>query len=370
MIYFDNAATSWPKPQVVVDKTIEAVKHAGNPGRGVHELAKWSSMKIYETREKIANLFNVNDALNVAFTLNATEALNAAINLVHGDIITTAMEHNSVLRPCETRKGLYRVIPADSKGNIDVNNIINKINSYTDAVVMTHASNVIGTIYDIRKVGLACREKGVLFIVDASQTAGIVPIDMKDMCIDILCFTGHKGLYGLQGTGGICVNSNIQLKPLKCGGTGSKSYDLNHPRNMPEVFEAGTLNTHGIASLGAGVDYINSIGIEKIYKHEKLLVEEFIKGLLKLDNVIIYGDLTSQRVGVVSLNIKDKDPSEICSILASQGICVRTGTHCAPLAHKSMGTQETGTIRFSFGVNNTIEEINTALGVLTKITKS
>lgn len=366
VIYFDNAATSFPKPLSVKKALDEAVMRAGNPGRGSHSAAMWSATEIYRTRECLADLFNIADPLRIAFTLNATHALNIAVNLCKGEIITTSMEHNSVLRPCHQR-GFYRVIYADMDGDIEPRKIVRAISSVTGAVIMTHASNVTGNIYDIGAVGAECRKRGVLFVVDASQTAGAVDIDVESMNIDVLCFAGHKGLYGIQGTGGLYVAPNVPIRPYMSGGSGNRSFELRQPDEMPECFEAGTVNTHGIVSLGAGVRYIKNIGVTEIYNHEKMLRDYFIERVSKLDNITVYGGRKGKYVGVVSISIRNIDCSEVSAYLASRGICVRSGIHCAPLAHNTIGTGENGTVRFSFGYNNTKKEIDFAFDVLKRL---
>ncbi len=366
MIYFDNAATSFPKPQMVRKSVDDAIIHAGNPGRGSHECAIWSARTIYNARESLAKLFNIENGSRIAFTLNATHALNIAVNLCKGEIITTAMEHNSVLRPCHAR-GFYRIVGADNFGRLNTESIINSISDVTGAVIMTHASNVTGNIYDIATIGKECRRRGVLFIVDASQTAGVVPIDVQGMCIDILCFAGHKGLYGLQGTGGIYISPNVPIRPYMSGGTGNRSFELVQPRELPECFEAGTVNTHGIASLGAGAEFVMQIGIENIYRHEEELRNYFIEQALNLGVIKIYGNCDLPHVGVVSITHDLYDVSKVSMELAENSICVRGGIHCAPLAHKSIGTDKSGTVRFSFGYNNTKNEIDCAIDVLKRL---
>lgn len=356
-------ATSWPKPPEVSKAVLEAIQKAGNPGRGAHESALWSAYKVYETREKLADLFHIKEPLRVAFVLNATHALNIAVNLCMGEVITTSMEHNSVLRPLWQR-GFYNIIPADRKGNIDPEKITRAISGVTGAVCMTHASNVTGIVNDIKAVGEECRKKGVLFIVDAAQTAGTIEIDVEKMNIDILCFAGHKGLFGLQGTGGIYVAPGIPVKPYMYGGSGSRSFDLAHPKDMPECFEAGTVNTHGIAALCAGVDFVQSVGVRNIEKHEEKLREYFINKLRNLPGVFIFDDSHCRHVGVVSISMPGVDCGALAQYLSQRGICTRPGYHCAPIAHRSIGTEETGTVRFSFGYFNTIDEIDTAYEVL------
>ena len=365
-MYFDNAATSWPKPWEVIGKVNDALLKAGNPGRGSHEAALWSSNIIYKARQQLAALFGLSDPLCIGFAENATGALNFAINQIKGNIITTEMDHNSVLRPCFSR-GNVTLVPADKNGNLDMDYFLEAITKDTGAVVMTHASNVTGNIYDIKAIGEKCKEKGVLFIVDAAQTAGVVPIDLNDMYIDMLCFTGHKGLLGPQGTGGIAVREGLDLKAFKMGGSGSNSFDIKHPSEMPDVAEAGTLNTHGIAGLIAGVNFVREYGINNIYKHEKYLSLLFMKNIKDIDGITIYGDFSRDHVGIVSVNIGDMDSSEVCSQLAGYDILVRGGIHCAPYAHRALGTSKTGTVRFSFGVMNSEEEVIKATKILRMI---
>lgn len=362
-MYFDNAATSWPKPWEVIGKVNDALLKAGNPGRGSHEAALWSSNIIYRAREQIAELFGIDNPLSIGFAENATGALNFAISQIKGSIVTTAMEHNSVLRPCFAHKNVT-MVPADSGGNLDMEYFIKCITPETGAVVMTHASNVTGTLYDIQSIGEVCRKQNVLFIVDAAQTAGVVPINLKEMHIDMLCFTGHKGLLGPQGTGGIAVREGLDLKAFKVGGTGTNTYDMKHPGEMPDVVEAGTLNTHGIAGLLAGVDFVKKYGVNNIYKHEKRLSQLFRREIQDIASIKIYGDFSGDYVGIVTINMEGLDSSELCSMLADNDISVRGGSHCAPYAHKTIGTEGTGAVRFSFGVMNAEEEVIKAGKVL------
>lgn len=366
MIYMDNGATSYPKPRQVVNAIEEACAQVGNPGRGIHPLAVWSSLKIAEARSKIAELFNISDPLRVAFTMNATHSLNIAVNLCRGHIVTTSMDHNSVLRPVYARK-YYTIVGAHRDGHIAPQNIIKAISDNTGAVIMTHASNVTGEIYDIEAVGAYCRKKKILFIVDCAQSAGAVPIDVKKMNIDCLCFTGHKGLFGLQGTGGIYVAPHVPIRPYMLGGTGTQSYSLAPPMQMPECFEAGTLNTHGIATLCAGVDYLNEIGVEKLHKAEMKLRKYFVDKLSSSSKITVYGPLDAEYTGVISVNVAGMEPKEVGVLMAEKGICCRTGYHCAPLAHKSLGTVPAGTVRFSLNHMNTLEEIDTVAGLLLSI---
>ena len=371
MIYMDNAATSWPKPKTVKAAVNEALDNAGNPGRGTHSYSIWSSMKLNEVREKAARLFHVKDPQRIAFTLNATHALNIAVNLCYGQIVTTAMEHNSVLRPAVTR-GYYQIVEANGRGTLDNDRIKRSITELTGAVVMTHASNVTGEVYNIADIGEYCRRKGVLFIVDCAQSAGVIPIDVQEMNIDVLCFTGHKGLFGIQGTGGIYVAENVRIRPYMSGGTGSYSSMLKQPKIMPDCFEAGTVNTHGIAALGAGIDYVSGIGVGKMQEIHTELWRYFMANVRKLNGVTVYGPenigADAVNTGVVSINIAGREPGEVSMLLGKEGICTRGGYHCAPLAHKMLGSDaQGGTVRFSFNHLNTKDEIDTVFYTLKKL---
>ena len=364
MIYMDNAATSWPKPKTVRTAINEALDHAGNPGRGTHSYTVWSSMKLNEVRQKLAKLFCIKNSQRIAFTSNATHALNIAVNLCYGQIVTTAMEHNSVLRPVATR-GYYHVNEADANGSLDYDRIRRSITELTGAVVMTHASNVTGEVYDVARIGEYCRKKGILFIVDCAQSAGVVPID-------VLCFTGHKGLFGIQGTGGIYVADHVRIRPYMSGGTGSHSFLLRQPTEMPDCFEAGTVNTHGIAALGAGLDYVSGIGVGKMQEIHTELWRYFTTNARKINGITVYGPEDTGggmiNTGVVSLNVIGHEPGEVSMLLGKEGICTRAGYHCAPLAHKALRTDALGgTVRFSFSHLNTKEEIDTTLYTLKKL---
>lgn len=366
MIYFDNAATGWPKPPQVFAAVSEALHKAGNPGRGAHTSAAWAAQKVYSVREKLSALFHIEDPLQIAFTLNATHALNIAVNLCRGEIVTTSMDHNSVLRPVISR-GYFNIVKADSCGHIESSTIIRRISDLTGAVIMTHGSNVTGEVYDIEAVGAVCRKRGILFIVDCAQTAGVIPIDVGKMNIDVLCFSGHKGLLGPQGTGGIYIRKGIPIRPFMLGGTGSKSFQLTQPTEMPDCFESGTVNVHGIAGLGAGIDRINEVGIDAIHSRETELRRYFTGKIKDIPGIRVYGKEQGETTGTVSVNIKGTDSSQIAGLLAEKDICVRGGFHCAPLAHKSLGTDKNGAVRFSFGYENTCSEIDRAVEVMRQI---
>ncbi|MFU0824789.1 aminotransferase class V-fold PLP-dependent enzyme [Clostridium sp.] len=377
MIYFDNASTSFPKPPQVSLAVYNAINTLGNPSRGSYALSLDASRVVYNAREKIARLFNLSNPLNVAFTSNSTESLNIAINgsFSAGEhIITTEMEHNSVLRPIYAieKKGVeVSIAKCDNLGNIDYAEIEDKIKSNTRAIICTHASNLTGNLIDIKNIGRICKKHGLLFILDASQTAGVFHIDMEADNVDILCFTGHKSLYGPQGTGGICIKDNINIRPLKLGGSGSNSYSTSHPNTMPDMLEAGTINSHSIAGLLAGIEFIFNTGIENIREHELKLMWQFYNGVKDIDGVKVYGDFSNYvRSPIVSLNLRNFDSNAISEELANTyDIAVRAGAHCAPLMHKALGTQNQGAVRFSFSYFNTTEEVNTAIKAIDELSK-
>lgn len=367
--YFDNSATSSPKPERVLRALDLSVReYNANPGRAGHRKAVETGRKIYEVREKIAQFFNVKNSLNIAFTANATEALNFAIKggiPEKSHVITTNFEHNSVLRPLFYMRDEKEVklTFVNTYDEIEKN-----ITSETKAVVINHISNVNGTVQDIDVIGKICKKYNLLFILDASQSAGYSYIDMEKYNIDILCLTGHKSLFGIQGIGAICLKDGVEIRPLLEGGTGSFSKLLRQPKEMPELLEAGTLNTPGVMSLGAGIDFINEIGLDKIREHENRLSGRFLSGLKDIEKIKVYKSLTNEQGPVISLNIDGVDSGDLAQILDEEfGIFVRSGFHCAPLAHKTIGTYEQGAVRFSFGYFNTYEEIEFVLSVLKNI---
>ena len=375
MIYLDNAATTLQKPQCVIDAVVRAMNSVGNAARGAHGSSLAASRVVYDTRCKIARLFGCRRSDHVVFTCNATEALNIALNGVFepGDhVITTDLEHNSVLRP------LYRLekqgtialsfVPADKQGRPDYDAFTNLIRPNTRAIVCTHASNLTGNMIDIGTVGKIARDHGLLFIVDASQTAGAVPIDMESMHIDILCFTGHKGLMAPQGTGGLCIREGVEVRPFKVGGSGVHSYDREQPSPYPTRLEAGTLNSHGIAGLSAALDHLESIGIEAIREKEYGLMRRFYDGVSQIDGVTVYGDFAAERTAVVALNIRDYDSGAVSDALyEAYGIATRSGAHCAPRMHKALGTTDRGAVRFSFSWFNTEQEADAAVEAVAKL---
>ena len=376
MIYVDNGATTFPKPKIVTDKIMEcSLGYAGNPGRSGHKLAMKMDLEIYETREKICKLINGNEVLNVIFTFNATDSLNLAIKgvLEKGDhVVTTSMEHNSVLRPLnQLRKdGIIdlSIVYADNKGYIEPQKIFDAVTPNTKMIVTTHMSNVFGTIVDIKSIGEFCRDNNILYLVDAAQSIGVLDIDVQDMNIDLLAFPGHKALFGPMGTGALYIKEGIKVKPLKQGGTGSYSHSIDQPELYPDSLESGTPNGVGIIALGKGIDFINQVSLENIRNHEISLKNHFIDLLKDNDDIILYGTLDDRQGAVVSLNVKNMDSSEVSYILSDEfDIYTRPGFHCAPLAHKSLGTDELGAIRFSFGYFNTIEEVEQCANALKNI---
>ncbi|MGJ0848131.1 cysteine desulfurase family protein [Tissierella praeacuta DSM 18095] len=378
MVYFDNAATSYPKPKIVYDTIMEAmVEYGANPGRSGHKKALEASRGIFDTRTQISKLFNIKNPMNVIFTFNCTESLNTAIKgvLKPGDhVITTSMEHNSVLRPITflSKLGIKStIVQGDSKGRINPKDIEASIKPETKMIVTTHISNLTGSIMDIETIGKIAKNHGIIYLVDGAQSAGVYNIDVEKMNIDLLAFPGHKGLLGPQGTGGLYIRDGIELDEIFQGGTGSISHSLEQPDVIPDKFESGTPNAPGIIGLGSGIKYIFEKGIDNIRKKEEELTRYFIEESQKIDGVILYGPLDiGYHAPVVALNIKDADSSEISYILDSKyDIAVRPGLHCAPLAHKTIGTFEQGVVRFSFGYENTHEEIEFAIKALKEIAK-
>lgn len=377
MIYLDNAATTLHKPQQVIDAVVHAMQSMGNCARGTHEEALDAARTVYDARVRLASLFGCPRVDHVAFTANSTEALNMAINglIDPGDhVISTDLEHNSVLRP------LYRLeaehgaelsfVPADKLGNVDYADFERLMKPNTRAVVCTNASNLTGTVLDIERIAKTAHSHGALVIVDASQTAGCWPIDMKKMGIDVLCFTGHKGLMGPQGTGGICVKEGIEIRPFKVGGSGVQSYSRTHPAEYPTRLEAGTLNGHGIAGLGAAAKFISETGVENIHAKERSLMLRFYEGVKNIEGITVYGDFTKDKTAIVALNIWDYESGEVSYELSQgYGIATRPGAHCAPRMHKALGTTEVGAVRFSFSFYNTEEEIDEAVRAVAELAK-
>lgn len=381
MIYFDQAASSWPKPERVIVGVTEAIRDYGaNPGRGGHRLAVKASKMIWETRKKLAQLFGVQDPKQIVFFPNATAALNQAIkgfNYQPGDqIIATMYEHNSVRRPLEYLRQTHGVeinyLTPDHNGDIELDRLEAMITEKTKLIASIHVSNVTGAILPIKEIGKLANSHQIPFLVDASQSAGILPIHVQEMGIDLLAFAGHKGLFGPQGTGGLYIAPQLSLTPLLHGGTGSQSETADPPLASPERYEAGTLNTPGIVGLHEGVSFILEEGLEKIYAHEKKLTAYALEQLSKLKGITIYGpDLDRERAAVISFNLKGVDPQELATILDEHyGIATRAGLHCTPLAHQVLNTDELGSVRISFGYFNTIEEIDRLIAALEEISQA
>ena len=376
MIYLDNAATTLHKPPQVAQAVVQAMGTMGNAARGAHDGALEASRTVYGTREKLARLFACQRADHIVFTANSTEALNIAINgiLHEGDhAVSTDCEHNSVLRPLyrleEERGVALDFVPADRQGRVDYADFERLMRPNTRAIVCTHCSNLTGNVLDIAKIGKIAHRHGALLIVDASQTAGTIPIDMEKMGVDVLCFTGHKGLMGPQGTGGLCIRPGVEIDPWKVGGSGVHSYDRHQPREYPTRLEAGTLNSHGIAGLSAALDVILERGVEDIQRVEHGLMRMFYEGVKDIDGVTVYGDFAAPvRGAIVALNIRDYDSSAVSDALSeSYGIAIRPGAHCAPRMHRALGTTEQGAVRFSFSCYNTEREVEEAVRAVWEI---
>lgn len=374
MIYLDNAATTMHKPQTVIDAVTQAMCSLGNAGRGATSGALDAARTIHGCRAKLARLLGCPRADHVCFTPNSTAALNTVINGVvrPGDrVVTTVLEHNSVLRPLNrlaTEQGVtVEHAGCDASGVLDYDELERLVTPGTRAVVVTHASNVTGNAVDVARVAAMAHAAGALVIIDASQSAGTAKIDMNAMGLDVVCFTGHKGLMGPQGTGGLAVAEGIDVAPWAMGGTGVHSFDTLQPMEWPTRLEAGTLNGHGIAGLSAGLDFIEAQGgVEAIAAHERSLAERFLAGVRKIPGIKLYGAFDQPaRSAIVSLNVGDIDSAEISdALMQGWGIATRPGAHCAPLMHRALGTERQGVVRFSFGYFNTDEEIDTAIDAL------
>lgn len=373
MIYFDNAATTARKPPAVAETVARAVNGFGGVGRGVHEASLDAGYAVFQARQRLARLLGAGDPSRVAFMGNATEALNTAVRgLVRpGDkLVTTAASHNSVLRP------LYRavdedgcelaVVPHDARGALDYEALDAALEPDVRLAAVTHASNLTGDVYDVARIARMCRERGVLLLVDAAQTAGVVPIDMEADGLDLVAFTGHKSLYGPQGTGGLAVAEDVDVEPLKVGGSGVHSYDRRHPARMPERLEAGTLNAHGIAGLGAGLAYLEERGVEAVGREVRGLAERFERGVRAVEGVrVLGGGGDAGRCGIVAINLGDVDSAAVGDALNAEfGICTRAGAHCAPLMHEALGTERQGAVRFSFSSFNTPEEVDAGIAAV------
>lgn len=378
MIYLDNAATSFPKPSEVYEEVLNCMKnYCANPGRGSHDMSVESALKIMETRALICELFNINNPFNLVFTSNATESLNIGIKgiLNKGDhVISTVIEHNSVLRPLHSlsNNGVeISLVGVDKAGYLNTFDIEDEIKANTKMIIINHSSNVLGTLQDIKKIGQIAKKNGILFMVDASQSAGLIPIDVEKNFIDLLAFSGHKGLLGPQGTGGLFIREGIKLKNFKEGGTGSNSHFMMQPDFIPDKFESGTLNTPGIAGLSEGLKFIKKIGINNIRKHHDELMYFLLEEMKKLDYIKIYGNTSvMERNTVLSINVEGIDSSIVGELLNERKIAVRTGYHCTPLIHDVIGTEYAGTVRISPGFFNTLEEIEILIKAIKEIYKN
>lgn len=377
MIYFDNAATTWPKPPGVREAMCRCLEESGaNPGRSGHRMSRMAGKVVDDTRRSIAELMNIPDADRVVFTLNATDALNIAIkgSVKPGDhVITTSMEHNSVTRPLY---GLRRVLSVTKigcaqDGSLDPGEIEKAIRINTRLVVVTHASNVTGTVMPVREIGSLARRKGLIFLVDAAQSAGILDIDVQDMNIDLLAMPGHKGLMGPPGTGVLYVGERVNLRPFREGGTGSHSAEPGQPEVLPEKYESGTLNSVGIAGLGAGVEFIRRTGLDNVRRHELDLTRRFIEGASGIPGMQVFGPgPQDERAPVVSFLVRGKETAAVGGALDKwYSIACRAGLHCAPDAHRTLGTLDSKLVRFSFSYFNTTDEVDYALQCLRDISQ-
>jgi cysteine desulfurase family protein len=374
VIYLDNAATSFPKPPVVAEAISDFLTNrAGNPGRSGHALALAAQRVVSDTRRLLADLFGAPEPSRVVFALNTTDALNTALwgLLRPGDrVVTTSVEHNAVARPLTALAEmgvLVTRVPCAPDASLDLDDLLAALRAApTRLVAMTHASNVTGTILPVPEAASLAHEHGALFVLDAAQTAGVLPIDVVGMGIDLLAFPGHKGLLGPTGTGGLYVSQGVRLRPLRQGGTGTRSEEERQPEELPEGLEAGTVNTVGIAGLGAALRHLTGLGVERVRQHESKLTARLLTGLREIPGLRIHGLADpSRQVATVSVTLADWEPVDLGAVLDSSfGIAVRPGLHCAPLAHRTIGTYPQGTVRLSPGPFTTEAEIDQALAAL------
>ncbi len=377
VIYLDNAASTWPKPPAVKENMAEVIEHfAANPGRGGHALAMKASKAVFRTRIELSRLFGIQNPNDLFFYMNATQALNQAIKglLKEGDhVVSSSIEHNSVRRPLEymarTKKVEITFVEPREDQLYYTEDFERAMKPNTRLLAVSHASNLTGVILPIAELGELAKRHQALFLVDASQTAGVLPIHVGEMKIDMLAFPGHKGLYGPQGTGGLYVHPSVDLEPLIHGGTGSQSEAIDQPTTRPDRYESGTANTVGLAGLQAGVSFVLEKGVENIHAHEWKLTKQTIKGLRQIKGVEVYGPGEEvERVGVISFNIEGVDASEASFILDQQyGIATRAGYHCTPLGHRTAGTEQRGAVRASFGVFNTEQDVEALLNAVREI---
>lgn len=378
MIYFDNAATTLQKPPQVAEAVARALTSFGGVGRGVHPASLAAGMAVYDARARVAELLGSPSAARVAFSLNVTMALNTAIDglLAPGEgAVTTAASHNSVLRPlfrARDERGCWiEVAGIRPDASLDWGSYKRALARGPKLVVVTHASNLTGDVYDVARMARMAHEAGALFVLDAAQSAGALPVDMSALGVDVLCFTGHKSLFGPQGTGGLCVADGVDIPPFVEGGSGVHSYDERHPRFMPEALEAGTVNAHGLAGLAAGVAFLQDVGVEQVHAHVSRLADVFEAGARDVPGVRILGGRGGvDRSGIVALNVGDADSAQVADRLAREfDICVRAGAHCAPLMHRALGTERQGAVRFSFSWFNTEVEVAAAVRALASIAR-
>ncbi|MDM8288276.1 aminotransferase class V-fold PLP-dependent enzyme [Slackia piriformis] len=376
MIYFDNAATTLQKPPEVAEAVAQALTSFGGVGRGVHPASLAAGMAVYDARARVAELLGAPSAARVAFALNVTMALNTAIDglLASGEgAVTTAASHNSVLRPlfrARDERGCWvEVADILPDASLDFASYERALARGPKLVAATHASNLTGDVYDVARMARMAHEAGALFVLDAAQSAGAMPVDMSALGVDVLCFTGHKSLFGPQGTGGLCVADGVDIPPFVEGGSGVHSYDERHPRFMPEALEAGTVNAHGLAGLAAGVSFLQEVGVGNVHAHLAQLTHAFEAGARSIPGVVVLGGHGGvDRSGIVALNVGEIDSALVADRLAQEfDICVRAGAHCAPLMHKALGTDEQGAVRFSFSWFNTQEEVEQAVDALSQV---
>jgi cysteine desulfurase family protein len=380
IIYLDNAATSWPKPPSVWEAMERNMKEsAANPGRSSHEMAVKASRAVFEARKRLARLFRVNNPNDIAFTMNTTHALNLAIQglLKPGDhVIATSLEHNSVRRPLEALKRKIGIdvtyVPTDTKGMLKREAVEEAITARTKLIAVTHSSNLLGTIIPISEIGEIARRRNIKLLVDSAQSAGVLPIDVEGMGIDLLAFPGHKGLMGPQGTGGLYIHPDMELEPLMHGGTGSKSEAPEQPDIRPDRYEAGTPNTVGLAGLSEGVNFVLKETTQAIHAKELQLTFELMEGLQRIPGITLLGpDLGEERTAIVSFLLDGVDPSELAFLLDQQfGIAVRSGFHCTPLGHETAGSYETGAVRASPGYFTQKSEIVSMIDAVTEINRT
>lgn len=386
MIYLDNAATTLRKPQPVIDAVVEALGTVGNASRGATAASLAASRVDFRAREALARFFGCPAADHVAFCSNSTEALNLALMGLVGEgdrVVSTDLEHNSVLRPLyrlRDERGVRLAFAGmDQAGVLDYGELDRLIDDQTRLVVVTHGSNVTGNMVDVRRVAQMAHAHGALVVVDASQTAGAHPVSMEALGADVICFTGHKGLLGPQGTGGLCVRPGVEIAPLKVGGTGVQSFSQTQPEAYPTRLEAGTINSHGIAGLCAALGYIQEVGLSTIHDHELVLARRFLEGVRDVEGVTLYGDFAcleggrsadglDDRCAIVSLNVRDYSSADVADDLGQRfGIATRPGAHCAPRLHQALGTVDQGMVRFSFGWFNSSEEVDAAVAAVREI---